>query len=395
MDIQNVFQYIDEKDSIQFLQSLIQVNTINPPGMEKTLADKVRQRLENTCLLIQSDLVEKNRENLIVSYINEELLSIQQKTLIYSGHFDTVPIGNVEWTYPPFEGRRVGNRIYGRGSTDMKSGVAAMIIAMDCIQKAGIKLNGTLQFIGTVGEEVDCIGAKTVVSRGQIDQATAIVISEPTSNQPVIAHKGVLWLKVSTFGKTAHGSMPSQGVNAILAMNTFINELNSYVIRYDEHSILGGSSLNIGTIKGGVGTNVVPDECTITIDIRTVPGQSHSGITEDIKNILQKVSMVMNVSFDIEVINNMGCVHTPSNDPFINLALGTAQSLNGQEELTLGGVNYYTDGSVYKVQLPDVPILIYGPGEPKLAHQPDEWVNISKYLESIKFYIALAIQYLG
>jgi succinyl-diaminopimelate desuccinylase len=118
-------------------------------------------------------------------------------------------------------------------------------------------------------------------------------------------------------------------------------------------------------------------------------------IQEDIKDILQNVSKEMNVSFDIEIINDMGCVYTSSNHPFINLALGTARSMDCQEEHKLGGVNYYTDGSVYKDHLPDVPILIYGPGEPKLAHQPDEWVDINKYMESIKFYIALAIQYLG
>ncbi|WP_312473697.1 M20 family metallopeptidase [Neobacillus sp.] len=394
MKMEEVFQYIDEEDAILFLQSLIQENTINPPGLEKKLADRISQRLTTTSLLVKSDLVEEDRANLIVSYSNDDSVNNNSKTLIFSGHFDTVPVGNVEWTYPVFEGRRVGDRIYGRGSSDMKSGVAAMVVAMECLEKAGVKLNGTLQFIGTVGEEVDCFGAKTVVRKGQIDQASAIVISEPTSNHPVIAHKGVLWLKISMFGKTAHGSMPSHGINAILAMNHFINELNTLVIPYEQHEILGGSTLNIGTIKGGIGTNVVPDECTITIDFRTVPGQSHLEITEDIKGILQSVSKKMNVSFAMEVINDMGCVYTSQDHSFIELAVKTAQCLNAKKNLVPGGVNYYTDGSVYKGHLPDVPILIYGPGEPKLAHQPDEWVDIRNYLESIKFYIALAIQYL-
>ncbi|MEH7524775.1 M20 family metallopeptidase [Bacillus sp. JJ1503] len=395
MDIQKVFQYLDKDDAIEFLKSLIQINTINPPGGEKALTDKISQRLENTGLLVQSDLVENDRENLIVSYSNAEILPDHSKRLIFSGHFDTVPVGNVEWTYPVFEGRQEGERIYGRGSSDMKSGVAAMIIAMECIEKAGIKLNGILQFVGTVGEEVDCLGAKTVVKKGQIDQASAIVISEPTSNQPVIAHKGVLWLKISMFGKTAHGSMPSEGINAILAMNQFMNELNNYILQYDEHEILGGSTLNIGMINGGVGTNVVPDECSITIDIRTVPGQSHPEITDDIKHLAQKVSEKINVTFGIEVLNDMDCVYTSADDPFVDLGIQTAQSLNSEESLKPGGVNYYTDGSIYKAHLPEVPILIYGPGEPKQAHQPDEWVEIQKYLDSIKYFITLAIDYLG
>ncbi|KMY52210.1 succinyl-diaminopimelate desuccinylase [Peribacillus loiseleuriae] len=361
--------------------------------MEKALADLISLRLRESGLLIHSDVVEENRENLIVSYSSEEPLTKNSKTLVYSGHFDTVPVGNVEWILPVFEGKQVGNRIYGRGSSDMKSGVAAMVLAIECIQKAGVKLNGNLQFIGTVGEEVNCIGAKEVLKKGQIDRATAIVISEPTSNQVVVAHKGALWLEISMYGKTAHGSMPSHGINAILAINQFINELNNYNIRYERHDILGDSTLNIGMIKGGVGPNIVPDQCKITIDIRTVPGQNHQEIIEKINELLQKVSEEMNVSYKIDVINNLGSVYTSPDQPFIQTALDNAQAYL-QKDPYLGGVNYYTDGSIYRNHLQNVPILICGPGEPTVAHQPDEWVDIQKYLDSIRFYISLAINYL-
>ncbi|MBU8880440.1 M20 family metallopeptidase [Bacillus sp. FJAT-29790] len=393
MGIQDIIKYIDEDDAISFLQSLIQLNTINPPGMEKALADLIRLRLRDTDLLIHSDVVEEDRVNLIVSTTSEEQLNNTSKTLVYSGHFDTVPVGNVEWTFPVFEGKQVENRIYGRGSSDMKSGVAAMILAIECIQKAGIKLNGNLQFIGTVGEEVNCLGAKEVVKKGQIDQATAIVISEPTSNEVAVAHKGALWLEISIYGKTAHGSMPSQGINAILAINHFINELNNYHIKYERHDILGDSTLNISMINGGVGPNVVPDQCKMTIDIRTVPGQDHQEIIEEINKLLQKVSEAKNVSYEIDVINDMGSVYTPPDHPFIHSAMEIAQSYL-QENPYLGGVNYYTDGSIYRKHLQNVPILICGPGEPTVAHQPDEWVDVQKYLDSIRFYISLAISYL-
>ncbi|MBA9026350.1 M20 family metallopeptidase [Peribacillus huizhouensis] len=393
MELENVFKQIDEDDAILFLQSLIQINTINPPGMEKALADLISLRLSESGLLIHSDVVEEDRENLIVSYSSEDQLTNNSKTLIYSGHFDTVPVGNVEWNFPVFEGKQVENRIFGRGSSDMKSGVAAMILAIECIQKAGIKLSGNLQFIGTVGEEVNCIGAREVVKKGQIDQATAIVISEPTSNQVVVAHKGALWLEISMFGKTAHGSMPSHGINAILAINHFINKLNNYDLRYERHDILGDSTLNIGMIQGGVGPNVVPDQCKITIDIRTVPGQNHQEIIGEINELLQKVSEEMNVSYKIDVINNLVSVYTAPDHPFIHLALDKAQSYL-QNDPNIGGVNYYTDGSIYRNHLQNVPILICGPGEPTVAHQPDEWVDIQKYLDSIRFYISLAINYL-
>ncbi len=203
---------------------------------------------------------------MFVTYINEGKCSNPQKTLVFSGHFDTVPVGNVDWTVPVFEGKQEGNRIYGRGASDMKSGVAAMILAIECIEKAGVKLNGDLKFIGTVGEEVDCLGAKEVVKKGQINQATAIVISEPTGNKVAIAHKGALWLEITMYGKTAQVRCQTHGVNAIVAINDFINELNRYEIRYNRHDLLGDSTLNIGMIQGGVGANVVPDQCKLTID---------------------------------------------------------------------------------------------------------------------------------
>lgn len=394
VDLNKVMELINEEEAIHFLRSLVQVNSVTNKGNEKAVSDVIKHRLEGLKLNVNADVISETRENLLVSYDYEGEQREQGKTLYFSGHFDTVPPGNVSWRHPIFNGDIEGNRMYGRGTTDMKSGVAAMITAIECLAKADVKLNGNIRFIGSVGEEVDCFGAKRIVEKGQIDDATAIVIGEPTGNNVKIAHKGVLWLKVSVFGKTAHGSMPSLGVNAILGMNEFINALRDYSIQYETDAILGESTLNIGMIHGGVGTNVVPDQCTMYLDIRTVPGQNHSEIKQDIVQLLENTMKDTPMSYQLEIINDLGCVHTAPNHEFIKLAENTNFALFNNEQQA-GGVNYYTDGSVYSQSLPSVPILIYGPGESQNAHQPDEWVDLQKYIDSIKFYIKLAVKYLS
>jgi succinyl-diaminopimelate desuccinylase len=387
---------LDEQDAISFLQELMQINSVNPPGTEKAVAEAIRRRLEKAGLEVELDEVAEGRTNLFVSLPrandSENSPSKPARVLSYSGHFDTVPLGSVKWKHDPFGGEQVGNRLYGRGTTDMKGGVAAMVIALECLYRAGVKLKGKLQFVGTVGEEVDCFGAKQVVKKGQIDDTTAMVISEPSANQVFCAHKGALWLDVRVFGKTAHGSMPEQGINAIQIMNRFINELERFSFVYEPHPLLGEPTMNIGTIQGGIKTNVVPDQCIMTLDIRTVPGQEHRQIVDQLHELLQKVCETYGASHQINVVNDMPAVTTPADDAFIELAIATAKNhLN--RSLTARGVRYFTDGSVYAPYL-QVPILIYGPGEPTMAHQPDEWIEVDKYLEAIRYYIALAVEYL-
>ncbi|WP_289142673.1 M20 family metallopeptidase [uncultured Brevibacillus sp.] len=390
----DLFAQVDQEDAISFLQSLIQINSVNPPGAERAVAEAIQKRLMNSGLYVELDFVAEDRSNLLVSLKWDEAENTfrdQGKNLVFSGHFDTVPIGGMDWTYSPFAGERVGERIYGRGATDMKSGVAAMIIAMECLAKSGISLPGNLLFVGTVGEEVDCLGAKQVVKKGQLDHASAIVVSEPTSNQVIVAHKGALWLEVTMFGKTAHGSMPHHGINAISAIHRFMTELSHYHLEHVPHAILGSSTMNIGMIRGGVSPNVVADQCSITLDIRTVPGQNHAKILEEIQQLAKKASESLSASFQVKVLNDMACVDTPADNPFIRTAMKVAGM---KQDESPKGVNYYTDASVYQPSLDGIPVLIYGPGEPAMAHQPDEWVDVAKYLKSIEYYIDLALVYL-
>ncbi|MEJ9230785.1 M20 family metallopeptidase [Peribacillus butanolivorans] len=388
-DLHSIFELIDESKSVRFLQSLIQVNSVNPQGNEKRVAEVIQTYLKSSNLQVELDDLGNDRANLFVTYPN---VKPDDRYLVYSGHFDTVPTGKVEWEHDPFSGKLIDNKVFGRGATDMKSGVAAMVLALECIERAGVQLNGKLQFVGTAGEEVDGYGAKKVVEKGQIDKATALVVSEPSENELYTSHKGCLWLEIITYGKTAHGSMPDQGINAITAMNELMNRLYTYEFEYSPHPLLGYPTINIGTIEGGVKTNVVPDQCNLTLDIRTVPGQDNDSILHDIENMIKEISEKSQSTYQIKVINRMDSVSTNEFDDFVKLAVQSGKN-HVNLDLRPSGVNYYTDASVYWPHL-RIPTIIIGPGNPRLAHQPDEYVEIDKFLESIRYFIALAIDYL-
>jgi succinyl-diaminopimelate desuccinylase len=187
--------------------------------------------------------------------------------------------------------------------------------------------------------------------------------------------------------------MPEKGVNAIDTMRHFLNWLEDHSFTHEEHPLLGGPTVNVGTIEGGVKANVVADGCRVTLDLRTVPGQSHEEVLSEAERALAEICNDMGASYEVRVVNDMAPVSTSESDPFIGLCLDTAKRRLGQD-LTPEGAKYYTDASVYVPQL-GLPTLVYGPGEPSMAHQPDEWIDVESYLECIRFYIALAEEYLG
>lgn len=392
--MQEVFDIIDRDEAISFLQSLVRAESINPPGTERVVVETIEEHLAAAGVTAETYKVQEERPNLLASLSGESSSGEDEKrVLVYSGHFDTVPLGNANWEYDPLGGESVRGRIYGRGTTDMKGGVAAMVLALEYLKRSGTQLGGELRFVGTVGEEVDGLGAREVVKKGQIDDATALVVGEPSANGAFVAHKGTLWVEVSISGRTAHGSMPENGVNAIDTMRHFLNWLEGHSFIYEEHPLLGGPTVNIGTIEGGVKTNVVADECSATLDLRTVPGQSHEEMLSEAKRALAEICRNTGASYEVRVVNDMAPVATPENDPFIGLCLDTAKRHLGRN-LVPEGAKYYTDASVYVPYL-GLPALIYGPGEPSMAHQPDEWVDVENFLESIRFYVALAVEYLG
>lgn len=312
----------------------------------------------------------------------------QKPALLFVSHLDVVPPGTAEWKYPPFEAIEADGRIYGRGSADMKAGLAAAAAAIAEITADKIELKGDLIFAATAGEETDSCGAKRFVAQNSDLPAIAgIVIPEPTNFDIVTAHRGMLWLKITTKGKTAHGSMPHLGINAISAMNVVQNRLRDLQLPHTEHPRLGKCSMSINEIQGGKATNVIPDECTIKIDIRTVPGQKHEEIIAEFQKILDELKTTTeNFQAEITADRSVEAMETDDNCDFVK----TLCKVTGITETT--AVGFGTDGPFLKPL--NAPVVIFGPGKPQVCHKPDEYIDLADLDTAKQYYKNIILKFL-
>lgn len=384
MTVTAALQAINDDELIQLTRDLIRIDSVNPPGNEQAVAEMLASRARDWGLEAEIRTVAAGRPNVLVRIPGAG----QAPTLLYLGHLDTVPPGEVPWVYPPLSAELAEGRIWGRGAADMKSGLAAMLVAMAALKRANVSLPGDLVLVAVVGEEVDCAGSKHFLAERGMDNVGWLVISEPTANDFVVAHRGALWVEATTYGKTAHGSMPHLGVNAILGMLELVHRLRGWEHPWTPHPLLAPPTLSVNTIDGGVKTNVIPDTCRATIDMRTLPGQQHPEILESLQRLAAEVAAGQpDLRAEIRAVNDEPPVETPTDHPLIVAAQRAAErTLGGQRRVR--AATYYTDASV--LQPPTgVPTLIVGPGEDGQAHQPNEWVAVDALCLAARLFTVL------
>jgi succinyl-diaminopimelate desuccinylase len=379
-----------EEKVVSLLQDMIQINTMNHVGSELDLALFIQDYLNGAGLASEIQQIGETGANLISRLEGGN----GRKAMLFNGHLDTVPVGEIQWEHGVLSGKRIGDSIYGRGASDMKGGLASMLVAIEALKETEEKLSGDLVFLATAGEEIDSIGAKTFMDSVGLHDVESIVIGEPTSCDIVTTEKGALWLEVSVSGKNSHGAFPEKGINAIKNMCKFINVLEGYEFQEEHHDILGKPTMNLSTIQGGKQTNLVPDYCTLTVDIRTVPPMQNSDVLGDIKDIIEGLNKEGG-GFEAKyrILNDRVSFETQENHPLIELAKDI-QVEHFQKDPSVGGVNFYTDGTVF-VPPTNLPCLIFGPGDSNVAHQPNEMVRISDLVDAAYFYYLLALKKLN
>jgi succinyl-diaminopimelate desuccinylase len=368
----------------------LKIRSVNPPGDELPAAEYVSAVMSKAGL--QTEVLEHapNRASALVRLRG----SGTAPALLFSGHLDTVPVGAEAWLHDPFAGEIADGKIWGRGSADMKGGVAALMMAMKVLAEARAPLRGDIILAATAGEEINSLGATAVAARGDLGSVQAVLIPEPSANELFIAEKGAFWVELATQGKTAHGSMPDLGRNAVLMMVKLIEAFEKLDIPFKPHPLLDGFSRSVNTIAGGVKTNVVPDACTATVDMRTVPGQDHRAIFRQIEGLIEEVGKRFpDFKAAAKILNDRAPVETPADHPAVGLFSAAVLEATGRSPAPKG-TRYFTDGVVLAPAL-NAPLLICGPGAPGLAHQPNEYVEIEKLLEAVRIYILAAMRFLG
>lgn len=366
------------KEVLSLTRELLRFNTVNPPGQEKACVDFLAERLEGSGFEVQTYEFSPGRPNLVARLRG----SGDRLPLCYAGHVDTVPLGDSEWTRDPFSGEVDGDRLYGRGASDMKGGVSACVVsALEIARYPDRKAD--ILLLMTAGEETGSEGAAYVASLdGVLGKAGGLVIAEPTSNRLFIGHKGALWLELKTRGLAAHGSMPEEGINAIYTAAEAILKLKEIDLGYPPHPVLGSGTLNVGKIAGGTKINIVPDQALIHVDIRTVPGRTSDETIGYLTNILGP-------EVEINTLLDFDAVATDPDNEWIQEVSSIVSSHSGMPAAPKG-LPYFTDAAVLTPAFNGVPTVILGPGQAEMAHKTDEFCLIPRLLEAVEIYTAIS-----
>jgi len=363
--------------ALDLTRELIRFNTVNPPGNERACAEHLARLLERAGFRTELVPFGEGRAQLIARIG----ASSDKLPLCFTRHLDTVLLGARPWSFDPFAGVTGDGKLYGRGSSDMKSGVAAFVAAAVDLARYLDRTPG-LVLVVTAGEETGCTGAFALTAHQEgLGRSGAIVVAEPTGNRPLVGHKGALWLTAETRGVTAHGSMPEKGINAIYPAARAVTALEQFDFNAARHDVLGAPTLNVGTIEGGLNINSVPDRAAIGIDIRTIPVQSHARIRSELASYLGP-DVALNALIDIEGL------WTDADEPWMAEVFEIVHGVAGHAP-EIAAAPYFTDGSVLKPMLGSPPTVILGPGELALAHQTDEYCFLDRISEANEIYASL------
>ncbi len=370
-------------DPVELTRELLRFNTINPPGAEQACAQHVGDLLKRAGFQVDYAEFAPTRTSLVARLGNGR----GKRPLGFTGHIDTVPLGAAQWKVDAFGASMEGGRLYGRGASDMKGGVAAFVVA--ALKAAEeLKRGPGVTLVITADEECGCGGAAHLVAKGGLlGEVGALVIGEPTANYPLVGHKGALWLEATTRGITAHGSMPERGDNAIYKAAAAISRLRKFDFEAPSHALMGTPTLNVGTIRGGLNINSVPDVSVIGIDILTIQGQSHALIRAQLQRALGE-------TVEIKPTIDVAAIYSDPAHPWIQQAYDVIAPHLGERPQPKT-VSYFTDAAVLKDAYGDVPMIVLGPGEPELAHQTDEYCLLDRLEQSVEIYADLIREWNG
>ncbi|EAF1403224.1 ArgE/DapE family deacylase [Listeria monocytogenes] len=379
---------MERERKIQILKDIVNIDSTN--GHEEQVANYLQKLLAEHGIESEKVQYDVDRASLV-----SEIGSNDGKVLAFSGHMDVVDAGDVsKWKFPPFEAAEHEGKIYGRGATDMKSGLAAMVIAMIELHEEKQKLNGKIRLLATVGEEVGELGAEQLTQKGYADDLDGLIIGEPSGHRIVYAHKGSINYTVKSTGKNAHSSMPEFGVNAIDNLLLFYNEVEKFVKSIDAtNEILGDFIHNVTVIDGGNQVNSIPEKAQLQGNIRSIPEMDNETVKQVLVKIINKLNKQENVNLELIFDYDKQPVFSDKNSDLVHIAKSVASDIV-KEEIPLLGISGTTDAAEFTKAKKEFPVIIFGPGN-ETPHQVNENVSIENYLEMIDVYKRIATEFLS
>ncbi len=395
---EKINQQIEQSNAIDLLRNLINIPSSDPPGDTRTIADFLAKALRAKG--IRADLFSSDPTR--VSVVGRLKGKGGGKSILFLGHLDTVPIGDSEqWSINPLGGECHKGKIYGRGSSDCKGGVAAMILAAEALLKASVPLRGDIILAMAAGEEtLSEMGTAFLLNKGVIT-ADAAIVTEPTTlpaELPVnphlqifIASRGMIIFEITTEGKAVHAKIAHQGVNAIAKMSEIILALQNLKLDHIRHPFCGTPSLNIGLIDGGTSSQIVPDRCRIILNRNTVPGEDLSSAVDQVTATLDDLMAKDNfLKAKARILTREDPVEVSPTEPIVTILNEAIESALGRKA-GIGGM-IGTNDSRFLIRQ-GIPSVICGPGITTQSHGIDEYVEVESVRNAAKIYALAAARY--
>ncbi len=382
-----------KQEVIDLTSKLVRIESTNIGTYEKDISAFVEQWLkQNTKAEVMREEIAPGRFNVVATLKG----SVSHPNLIYICHLDTVPFGE-GWTVEPLSGEVRDGKLWGRGSNDMKAGLAAAMIAFRTLENECRSNNITPKmdfvFVASADEEDAMIGADRIVDLGIADKQSLVLDTEatgcinnagdytPDSKMYILmAHKGKSWFEITTHGVSAHGSTPDKGVNAIVAMAEVILEIRDRLAKLPVHPVMGASTACFGTITGGLNTNMVAEKCAITIDLRISPPLTVEGSFELVADAIKAgTAKVPGSSGEYRVMSKRPFVNEDPDSKLMNAIKASCKNVLGREAVSFFAP-CYTDSGVIGGRTNNANSMSFGPYGDGL-HKPDEYVDCQSVVD--------------
>jgi len=329
----------------------------NPPGEEGPTAGVLGRVCQQRGLEVSVTEVEPGRPN-----VSAVLPGGADPGLLLLGHTDVVPVGD-GWSVEPFGAQVRGGRLYGRGSTDMKGALAACVVAMSAIARAGVRLSGPVELAAVVDEEETGKGIRHYLAAGDVRPFAGCIVAEPTDLQTIIAARGDSYVEITVTGLSAHSGNPTDGRNAIYGAAAVIAEIERIHTELAENAnpLVGPATWSVGQVQGGTGTSTVPAECVVIADRRLLPAEEVTTVLAGLTNRVDALGLTQRgLGVAVRMTMDMPGFQTPADHPLVTVATQAVRDAGGPH-LPLGGWTAACDGG-FIARDAGVPVIVLGPG---------------------------------
>ncbi|MBY4129969.1 M20 family metallopeptidase [Rhodococcus fascians] len=384
-DERSLLDSIDERDIVRLTTALIDAGGENPGDTEEKSAKILAEHCRAMGFDVRIVEVAPGRPNVFVSIGTDE-----RPGVLFVGHSDVVPAGT-GWTTDPFTAVVRDGRIVGRGSCDMKGGLAAVVAAMTAVLASGLANEHPMTLACLVDEEDTGLGIRAFVAESQHREYSCCVVAEPTDLVTIYGCRGAANLEIEIRGRSAHAGQPRNGANAISAAARIIGIIEGTQVELDAHPdpALGPATWNVGTIAGGTGTSMVADRCVVTVDRRLLPGESAADVVDDLRSRIESAGVTgSGIEVDITIAMEMPGFLTSIDSGLVTTAVQSAldSGFGGSTDIWTASC----DGGFVAQQM-GIPTVVLGPGDIEgQAHRPDESVAVRQLTDSAKAYALIA-----